>query len=184
MPELLTQPITPESPVQVAGIKSERWPASNRNGGRHQIGIPGRVPSESTDWIYAHENLVINGPTGVGKSWLACALGHKSCRDNRSVFYQGVPKLFRELALARGDGRYNRISRTLGNVQLLILDDWGLEPRDAQARHDLLEILEERYGRRSTIITSQLPVEDWHAVIGDPTIPLGNNDGFTLFVEF
>jgi DNA replication protein DnaC len=136
------------------------------------------------DWIYAHENLVINGPTGVGKSWLACALGHKSCRDNRSVFYQGVPKLFRELALARGDGRYNRISRTLGNVQLLILDDWGLEPRDAQARHDLLEILEERYGRRSTIITSQLPVEDWHAVIGDPTIPLGNNDGFTLFVEF
>jgi DNA replication protein DnaC len=68
------------------------------------------------DWIYAHENLVINGPTGVGKSWLACALGHKSCRDNRSVFYQGVPKLFRELALARGDGRYNRISRTLGNV--------------------------------------------------------------------
>jgi DNA replication protein DnaC len=77
--------------------------------------------------------------------------------------------LFGELALARGDGRYNRISRTLGNVQLLVLDDWGLEPLDAQARHYLLEILEERYGRRSTIITSQLPVEDWHAVIGDPT---------------
>ena len=85
------------------------------------------------------------------------------------MLYQRVPKLFGELALARGDGRYNRISRTLGNVQLLILDDWGLEPLDAQARHDLLEILEERYGRRSTIITSQLPVEDWHAVIGDPT---------------
>ena len=109
------------------------------------------------------------GSTGVGKSWLASALGHKACRDNRSVLYQRVPKLFGELALARGDGRYARISRALGGVQLLILDDWGLDPLDAQARHDLLEILEDRYGRRSTIITSQLPVEDWHAVIGDPT---------------
>jgi len=121
------------------------------------------------DWIDAHENLIISGKTGLGKSWLACALGHKSCRDNRSVFYQRVPKLFGELVLARGDGRYARISRKLGSVQLLILDDWGLEPLDAQARHDLLEILEERYGRRSTIVTSQLEVEDWHAVIADPT---------------
>jgi DNA replication protein DnaC len=121
------------------------------------------------DWIDAHDSLIISGPTGVGKSWLACALGQKACRDNRSVLYQRVPKLFGDLALARGDGRYARIVRALGGVQLLILDDWGLEPLDAQARHDLLEILEERYGRRSTIITSQLPVENWHAVIGDPT---------------
>ena len=121
------------------------------------------------DWIDARDNLIICGPTGVGKSWLSCALGHKACRDNRSVLYQRLPKLFGELALARGDGRYARIVRALGGVQLLILDDWGLEPLDAQARHDLLEILEERYGRRSTIITSQLPVESWHAVIGDPT---------------
>ncbi len=121
------------------------------------------------DWIDAHDNLIVCGPTGVGKSWLSCALGHKACRDNRSVLYQRVPELFGELALARGDGRYARIVRALGGVQLLILDDWGLEPLDAQARHDLLEILEERYGRRSTIITSQLPVESWHAVIGDPT---------------
>jgi DNA replication protein DnaC len=120
------------------------------------------------DWIDAHDNLIVCGPTGVGKSWLSCALGHKACRDNRSVLYQRVPKLFGELALARGDGRYARIVRALGGVQLLILDDWGLEPLDAQARHDLLEILEERYGRRSTIITSQLPVESWHAVIGEP----------------
>ena len=120
-------------------------------------------------WIDAHDNLVISGPTGVGKSWLACALGHKACRDNRSVLYQRVPKLFGELALARGDGRYARLSRGLGKVELLILDDWGLEPLDVHARHDLLEILEERYGRRSTIVTSQLPVEDWHTVIGDPT---------------
>lgn len=123
----------------------------------------------SGDWIDAHDSLIISGPTGLGKSWLACALGHKACRDNRSVLYQRVPKLFGDLALARGDGRYARIVRALGGVQLLILDDWGLEPLDAQARHDLLEILEERYGRRSTIITSQLPVESWHAVIGDPT---------------
>ena len=110
------------------------------------------------DWIAAHDNLVICGPTGVGKSWLACALGHKACRDDRSVLYQRVPKLFSSLALARGDGRHPQILAKLGGVQLLILDDWGLEPLDANARHDLLEILEERYGRRSTIITSQLPI--------------------------
>src|SRR6516165_9626749 len=121
------------------------------------------------EWIEAHDNLILCGPTGVGKSWLACALGHKACRDNRSVLYQRVSKLFTELTLARGDGRYARILRSLAGVQLLILDDWGLEPLDAGARHDLYEILEERYGRRSTILTSQIPVDKWHAVIGDPT---------------
>lgn len=121
------------------------------------------------DWIDAHDNLAICGPSGVGKSWLACALGHKACRDDRSVLYQRVPRLFANLALARGDGRYARLQRTLARVQLLILDDWGLEPLDDQARHDLLEILEDRYGRRSTIITSQLPVSAWHDVIGNPT---------------
>ena len=121
------------------------------------------------EWIDAHDNLILCGPTGVGKSWLACALGHKACRDNRSVLYQRVPKLFPELTLARGDGRYARILRGLTGVQLLILDDWGLEPLDAGARRDLYEILEERYGRRSTILTSQIPVDKWHAFIGDPT---------------
>jgi len=121
------------------------------------------------DWIDAHDSLIISGPTGVGKSWLACALGHKACRDNRSVLYQRVPKLFDELALARGDGRYARLMKTLARVEILILDDWGLQPLDTTARHDLLEIVEERHGRRSTIITSQPPVEQWHALIGDPT---------------
>jgi DNA replication protein DnaC len=121
------------------------------------------------DWIDNHDNLVITGPTGVGKSWLACALGHKACRDNRAVLYVRVPKLFDELALAHGDGSIGRRLKTLGAAQLLILDDWGLEPLGAQARHDLLEILEDRYGRRSTIVTSQLPIPDWHAVIGEAT---------------
>jgi DNA replication protein DnaC len=120
-------------------------------------------------WIEAHDNLVITGPTGVGKSYLASALGHKACRDNHSVLYQRIPKLFGDLALARGDGRYGRLFRALSGVAVLILDDWGLEPLTAEARHDLLEILEERYGRRSTVITSQLPVDQWHQVIGNPT---------------
>src|SRR5271156_2999508 len=120
-------------------------------------------------WIDTHDNVILSGPTGVGKSWLACALGHRACRNNRSVLYQRIPKLFADLALARGDGRYARLLRALGGVQLLILDDWGLEPLDAAARHDLLEILEDRYGHRSTVVTSQIPVDQWHALIGDPT---------------
>ena len=121
------------------------------------------------DWIKGHDNLVLVGPTGVGKSWLAAALGHKACRDNQSVLYQRVPRLFEDLALGRGDGRHPRLLKSLGRADLLILDDWGLEPLDAGARHDLLEILEERYGRRSAMITSQLPVDRWHDIIGDPT---------------
>jgi DNA replication protein DnaC len=120
-------------------------------------------------WIDDHDNLILCGPTGIGKSWLASALGHRACRDNRSVLYQRIPKLFADLALARADGRHRRIMRSLTSPQVLILDDWGLEPLDAAARHDVLEILEDRYGRRSTIVTSQVPVEHWHQLIGDPT---------------
>src|SRR4051812_43055187 len=121
-------------------------------------------------WIEQAQNLVIEGPTGVGKSWLACALGHKACRDNRSVLYQRFPKMFGDLALARGDGRYPRLMRALGGVKLLILDDWGLEPLGPEQRHDLLEIVEDRYGRGATLITSQIPVDRWHALIGDSTL--------------
>ena len=117
-------------------------------------------------WIDEAQNLIIEGPAGVGKSWLACALGHKACRDNRSVLYQRIPRLFGDLALARGDGRYPRLMRALGGVKLLILDDWGLEPLGPEQRHDMLEIVEDRYGRGATLITSQIPVDRWHDLIG------------------
>ena len=122
------------------------------------------------DWIAAPQNLIIEGPTGIGKSWLACALGHQACRDNQSVLYQRVPKLFPDLALARADGRYPRMMKRLGKVRLLILDDWGLEPFAPEHRRDLLEIVEERCGRGATLITSQVPVDKWHAIIGEPTV--------------
>ena len=122
------------------------------------------------DWIAERRNLLITGASGLGKSWLACALGHKACRDNRSVQYHRVPRLFEALALARGDGRYGRLLKTIGRVQLLILDDWGLSVLNPSERRDLLEILDDRHGRASTIVTSQIPVEHWHDVIGDPTL--------------
>ncbi len=108
--------------------------------------------------------------TGVGKSWLACALGHKACRDDRSVSYQRVPRLFDALALARGDGRHARLLKNLARVELLILDDWGLATLTQEQGRDLLEIVDDRHNRGSTIVTSQLPVDHWHEVIANPTV--------------
>ena len=122
------------------------------------------------DWMTRHQNLAIIGTTGLGKSWLACALGHKACRDDRSVLYHRVPRLFDALALARGDGRHARMLKTLSRVDLLILDDWGLSAISQDQARDLLEIIDDRHGRGSTIVTSQLAVEHWHELIPNPTI--------------
>jgi DNA replication protein DnaC len=121
-------------------------------------------------WIRDHRNLLVTGPCGTGKSWLACALGHKACRENLSVLYQRVPRLMAALALARGDGRYAKLLRSLARVNLVILDDWGPEPLGPEQRRDLLEIVEDRYDTGSLLMTSQLPIERWYEIIGDPTL--------------
>ena len=120
-------------------------------------------------WIAEHRSLMVTGPCGVGKSWLSCALAQKACRDGYTVHYARVPRLFADLELAHGDGRFAKLFRTLTKVDLLILDDWGPERLSANHRRDLMEIVEDRYGAGSTLITSQLPVEAWHEVIGEPT---------------
>jgi DNA replication protein DnaC len=112
----------------------------------------------------------LTGPAGVGKSWLACALGQKACREDFSVAYHRAPRLFAALDLARGDGRYARVLKALARTDLLILDDWGPEKLNDDQRRDLLEIVEDRYERRSIIVTSQVPVDRWYEIIGNPTI--------------
>jgi DNA replication protein DnaC len=122
------------------------------------------------DWIRERRNLLITGPCGVGKSWLACALGHKACREDLSVLYYRVPRLFAALALTRGDGRYGKLLRQLARVHLLVLDDWGPEPLLPEQARDLLEIVEDRYETGATLITSQVPVDRWYDIISIPTL--------------
>ncbi|HEU4326912.1 MAG TPA: IS21-like element helper ATPase IstB [Roseiflexaceae bacterium] len=124
----------------------------------------------SCDWIRQHLNVLITGPTGTGKSFLACALAHKACREGFSALYYRLPRLLPDLALAKADGRYGKLLSTLARADLLVLDDWGLQPLTDGHRRDLLEILEDRYGSRSTLVTSQLPVDTWHDAIGDATL--------------
>jgi len=124
----------------------------------------------SCQWIRAHQNLILTGATGCGKTWLACALGNAACRQGLSVVYVRTPRLFEELRIAHGDGSFGRRLAALAKTDLLILDDWGLAPLNQSERNDLLEILDDRVGTRSTLITSQLPVEHWHAYLNDPTL--------------
>lgn len=121
-------------------------------------------------WIVDHHNLLITGATGVGKTYLACALGQQACRQGHRVIYRRLPRLFTELALAHADGSYATLLARLARVEVLVLDDWGLGTITDRHRHDLLEILEDRDGVRSTVITSQLPRERWHDYLGDPTV--------------
>jgi DNA replication protein DnaC len=124
----------------------------------------------TSQWIRDCNHLVIVGPTGTGKSWLACALGNKACRDGFSVLYKRTSRLFADLAQARGEGRLLRLIAALERINLLILDDWGPEPLSADQRRDLLEIVDDRYEKGSLLITSQLPVSQWHDVVAEPTL--------------
>jgi DNA replication protein DnaC len=124
----------------------------------------------SCDWIKQAQNIIIVGPTGVGKTYLACALANRACRSGYPSFYIRAPRLFHDVALARADGSYAKLMNKLAKTRVLVIDDLGLAPLADPQRRDLLEIIEDRQGLTSTIVASQLPVENWHENIGDPTI--------------
>lgn len=121
-------------------------------------------------WVDQHRNVLLTGMTGVGKSYVACALAQAACRRGLRALYRRTPRLFDELALAKAEGTYAKLLRRIDRADVLIVDDLGLGDVTSAQRHDLLEVIEDRYGRRSTIVTSQLPIQKWHDWIGDPTV--------------
>lgn len=139
---------------------------------RHPRGLEkSRMASLTTlDWVRQSLNLCLTGPTGCGKTWLACAFGNEACRRGFSVRYLRLPRLFEMLRIAHGDGSYTKLMNQLLKTDLLILDDWGIQRVSAAQRNDLMEVIEDRHGRRSTLIASQLPTEHWHEYIGEATI--------------
>jgi len=139
---------------------------------RHPRGLDKSLVLRLSDcqWIKDHNNLIITGSTGTGKSFLACAFAEKACREGFNALYIRMTKLFENLSLAKGDGRYIKLLTTIAKTDLLVLDDFGLMPLNQEQRHDFLEILEDRHNLKSTLVTSQLPIEHWHEQIGDPTL--------------
>ena len=139
---------------------------------RHPRGLDKAVMTRlaTCQWVREHHNVLLTGPTGMGTTWLGGALGPKAWREGFTALSRRLPRLLPELAIAKGDGRYGKVLTTLAKTDLLILDDWGLAPLSDDNRRDLLELLEDRHDCRATIVTSQLPVEHWHAAIGEPTL--------------
>jgi DNA replication protein DnaC len=139
---------------------------------RHPRGLDKPLFMQLADGRYLkeHHNILIIGPTGVGKTYLACALAQNACRKGYVALYFRLPRLLQELSIGRADGRYDKILKSICRADLLVLDDWGLAKLIKEQRHDLLEIMEDRHGLRSTLVTSQLPVKHWHEVIADPTL--------------
>jgi len=138
----------------------------------HQRGLDRTLTQQliTGQWIRQGYNLIITGPTGIGKSWLASALAYQGCRYHYNVLYLRVPRLLSDLALAKGDGRYINLLSNLAKRHLIVLDDWGLNPIHADQARDLLEIFDDRYHKHATLITSQLPIEKWHELISEPTL--------------
>lgn len=124
----------------------------------------------SCDWVRRHHNVVVTGATGVGKSFVACALAHRACLEGFGAKYHRLPRLLEDIEIARGDGRYLKLLKQLSKVDVLVLDDWGLTRLSVTHQRDLLELLDDRHQVRSTIATSQLPLEHWHEAMADPTL--------------
>jgi DNA replication protein DnaC len=139
---------------------------------RHPRGLDKSVmlTLSNCNWIRNHQNVIITGQTGIGKSYLGEALAQKACREGFTALYYRVPRLFRDMAIARGDGSYGKLLGKIAKTDLLVVDDWGLSPLNDAERRDFLEIMEDRHGIRSTVITSQYPVAKWHELIGEPTL--------------
>ena len=139
---------------------------------RHRRGLDKRLMQQLGTGEYLRNtlNILITGPAGVGKTWLACALAHKACRDGHTARYLRLPRLLQDLPVAKADGRYPKLLRDYAKADLIVLDDFGLIALNDDARRDLLEILDDRHGRKSTLVTSQLPVDTWHDYIGEPTL--------------
>jgi len=121
-------------------------------------------------WVKSHHNILVTGSTGAGKTYLACALGQKACRDGHSVLYHRAPRLLQEIAVSRHDGRYNKIMAPLSKAEVLVLDDFLISPMNLDEQKEFLEIVEERHGRKATIVTSQLPLKAWYDSMQDPTL--------------
>ena len=139
---------------------------------RHPRGLDKSLMTQlaQCQWLREHLNLILTGPTGIGKTWITCALGQTACRQGFTTLYLRLPRFLQDLTIAKADGRYGKLMTTLAKTDLLLLDDFGLSPLSDEQRHDLLEVIEDRHGRRATMITSQLPLEHWHEAIGDPTL--------------